>query len=77
MSIPNEKAIERLRKQYPIGARVELVFMDDPQAPPKGTLGTVEYVDDLGDIGVKWDNGSSLNVVYNIDCCRILQYRLL
>jgi hypothetical protein len=40
--------LERLRKSYPNGTRVELVQMDDVQAPPAGTLGTVYGVDDTG-----------------------------
>lgn len=37
--------------------------MDDQQAPPPGTKGTVSYVDDMGQIGVKWDTGSSLSLI--------------
>lgn len=59
-----------LREQYPCGARVELVRMDDPQAPPIGTQGTVVGVDDIGSIMVDWDNGSGLNVVYREDVCK-------
>lgn len=59
--------IEALRKQYPAGTRVELVRMDDVQAPPVGTKGTVIGVDDIGSIMVIWDNGSSLNVVFGED----------
>ena len=62
--------IERLRKQYPAGTRIQLLHMDDEQAPPIGTEGTVYGVDDTGSILVQWDNGSGLNVVYGIDCCR-------
>lgn len=50
--------------------RVELVQMDDIQAPPIGTKGTVEGIDDTGSIMVRWDNGSGLNVVYGVDICR-------
>lgn len=64
--------IERLKKLYPTGCRVELVRMDDTQAPPIGTKGTVVGVDDIGSILVNWDNGSSLNVVYGEDECRKL-----
>jgi hypothetical protein len=46
--------------------------MDDVQAPPTGTKGTVWGVDDTGSIMVQWDNGSSLNVVYGIDSCKII-----
>jgi len=44
--------------------------MDDPQAPPVGTQGTVIAVDDIGSILVSWDNGSGLNVVYGEDLVR-------
>lgn len=62
--------VERLRRQYPVGTRVKLVRMEDEQAPPIGTFGTVLGVDDLGSIMVSWDNGGSLSVVYGEDLCR-------
>ena len=55
---------------YPKGTRVELVRMDDTQAPPIGTRGTVVGVDDAGNILMRWDNGSSLNVIYGVDVVR-------
>lgn len=64
------EVVERLRKQYPAGSRVELVRMNDEQAPPIGTHGTVTGVDDLGSIMVSWDNGGSLSVVYGEDLCK-------
>ena len=64
--------IESLKKQFPVGSRVELIKMDDKQAPPIGTRGTVKGVDDIGSIMVAWDNGSSLNVIYGEDECRTL-----
>lgn len=70
MKTPSKEIIEMLRKQYPIGARVELVQMDDVQAPPIGTKGTVKGVDDIGSVMVRWDNGCGLHVVYGEDICR-------
>ena len=70
MKFPNKAVVEQIRSQYHAGTRVELVQMDDAQAPPVGTLGTVWGVDDTGSIMVHWDNGSGLNVVYGIDVCR-------
>lgn len=64
--------IGSLKKQFPVGSRVELIKMDDKQAPPIGTRGTVKGVDDIGSIMVAWDNGSSLNVIYGEDECRVL-----
>ncbi|MDS1028926.1 DUF4314 domain-containing protein [Bacillota bacterium LX-D] len=69
-NFPLRETVERIRKQYPVGCRVELLRMDDPQAPPIGTKGTVRYVDDIGSLGVAWDNGSTLQVVYGEDICR-------
>lgn len=67
----NRKMIVRaLRQLYPYGTRMELVQMDDPQAPPVGTKGTVLGVDDIGNIIIAWDNGSRLNVIYGVDVCR-------
>jgi len=66
----NSNLLSKLRKEYPKGTRIELVRMDDPQAPPIGTKGAVVWVDDIGSILVDWDNGSGLNVVYGEDACR-------
>lgn len=62
--------VEQVRKQYPAGTRVELVQMDDVQAPPVGTMGTVTAVDDMGSLLMHWDNGSHLNVIYGEDAVR-------
>ena len=71
--MPNRETIERLKETYPEGTRVELVSMSDTYAPPKGTQGTVTGVDDIGSLLVKWDNGSSLNVLYGEDVVRIVK----
>ncbi len=73
MNFPSRETVERIRKTYPVGTRVELVAMDDPQAPPTGTKGTVMGVDDTGSLLMRWDTGSSLNVIYGIDTVRIIQ----
>jgi len=64
MRLPSREIIEQLRRDFPAGTRVELVQMDDAQAPPIGTFGTVLGVDDTGLLLMHWDNGSGLNVVY-------------
>lgn len=71
--MPNRETIERLEENYPEGTRVELVYMSDTYAPPKCTQGTVTGVDDIGSLLVKWDNGSSLNVLYGEDIVRIIK----
>ncbi|MBB2481073.1 DUF4314 domain-containing protein [Bacillus sp. APMAM] len=64
------ETLEKLRLEFPVGSRVALVKMDDQQAPPIGTRGTVRGVDDIGSILVQWDNGGSLSVVFGEDECR-------
>lgn len=70
MRLISRETLAVLREQFPSGTRVELLKMDDPQAPPLGTQGTVMGVDDIGSIMVRWANGSTLSVVYGEDLCR-------
>ena len=67
MKVPNRETVERVRREYPVGTRVELVRMDDAQAPPIGTEGVVTGVDDTASLMVRWSNGSHLNVIYGED----------
>ena len=67
MRYPGREIIEKLKQEYPVGTRVILLKMDDCQAPPIGTKGTVQGVDDAASLLVKWDNGCGLNVVYGVD----------
>ena len=67
MKFPSREIVERILREYPAGTRVELVRMDDAQAPPVGTKGTVKGVDDTGSLLMRWDNGSGLNVVNGED----------
>ncbi len=55
------------------GTRVRLISMDDVQAPPAGTEGTVQYVDDAGTIHVHWDTGGSLGLVPGADEWEIVE----
>lgn len=70
MRFADQRTVEKVKQSYPKGTRVELVRMDDPQAPPPGTNGTVLAVDDTASLIMKWDNGSSLNVVCGEDIVR-------
>lgn len=68
----DKNTLNRLRRRYSVGTRIELLKMDDIQAPPIGTRGTIEGVDDIGNIMVRWDNGSGLNLAPGVDECRIV-----
>ena len=41
MKMISREELKRLRETYPAGTRVELVRMDDEQAPPPGTAAPV------------------------------------
>lgn len=74
MNFPSREIVEQVKKEYPEGTRVELLHMDDPYRHiPAGTKGTVMVVDDTATIHVRWDNGSTLGVVYGEDSCRKLK----
>lgn len=68
-----QMVLDMLKETYKPGTRVELIQMDDAQAPPIGTQGTVFGVDALGSIMVKWDNGSTLSVVWRVDRCKVVE----
>ena len=72
-NFPDRETVERIRREYPAGTRIALIAMDDVQAPPVGTHGTVLAVDDAASLLVHWDNGSTLNVIYNVDRVRKLK----
>ena len=66
--------VEAIKEMYPTGTRIELVCMNDPYAPvPSGTKGTVEFVDDMGQIAMKWDNGRTLALIPEIDEFKIIE----
>lgn len=66
------KEIAEVRLNYPPGTRVELIYMDDNWAVLSGTRGTVEYVDDAGQVHPIWDNGRTLAIVPQVDKFRKL-----
>ena len=75
MNFISKEALQRIREEYPAGARVELTKMNDPYRIDlvPGCKGTVRFVDDMGTIHVNWDIGSSLGVVYGEDACKVIQ----
>ncbi|MDO4647182.1 MAG: DUF4314 domain-containing protein [Eubacteriales bacterium] len=57
--------VKRIKERYKPDMRVRLLQMDDAQAPEIGTIGTIILVDDAGIIHVKWENGSTLGVIFD------------
>ena len=70
MRMISQGELEALRTRYPAGTRVELIQMDDAQAPPLGTKELSRESTTPGSLLVDWDNGSGLSVIYGIDLVR-------
>ena len=68
-----KRKIIRLKEKFPKNTRLKLISMDDIQAPPSGTFGTVLGVDDIGMGLVKWDNGSTLSLIPEEDKFKIVR----
>ena len=73
MWFPSREQIAALRERYPRGTKVELLAMDDPQAPPMGTMGEVIGVDDAEQLLVRWETGSSLSLIPGVDSFRMAE----
>ena len=65
--------VQRFGRKRMEGTRLRLIAMDDRQAPPKGTEGTVQFVDDAGTIHVQWDTGSSLGLIPGTDEWEVIE----
>ena len=68
----DRKKVEMIKNKYPVGTRIKLNYMQDDYAVPSGMTGTVDYVDDEGQIGMKWDNGRTLSLIYGVDSFNII-----
>lgn len=62
-----------IREQYPKGTLIELGGMKGESQMPHGLKGTVESVDDAGQIHVKWENGSTLALDVNVDIFSVIE----
>lgn len=65
--------IERLREKYAVGTRVVLDYMEGESRMHPGLEGTVTGVDDIGQIHVKWENGSGLALNTEVDTFHCLE----
>ena len=76
MQFPNEQQLQALRERYPAGTHIRLNHMDDPYAPvPDGTVGDVQYIDDAGNIHMKWQNGRTLSLIDGVDDFEVISDR--
>ncbi len=73
MKFPNKAYLEQLRKQYPIGTKIQLISMrDEKYTILPGTIGVVTHIDDMGSVHLKWQNGSSLALIPEVDSFKVL-----
>ena len=70
--VPTPREAAQIRLNYPPGTRIELELMVDAYAVPPGTRGTVDHVDDMGNVHTKWDNGRMLSGIPGVDNFRKL-----
>lgn len=68
-----EEKVKRLREQFPKGTKIQLIHMNDSQSPPKGTIGVVDFIDDMGTIFVNWSNGSGLGLIPGEDEFKVIK----
>ncbi|WP_312472476.1 DUF4314 domain-containing protein [Neobacillus sp.] len=72
-SFLSQKQVEKIKEQYPVGTRIELIHMEDPYGPIEpGMQGTVESVDDAGTLHMRWDNGRTLGIVLGEDQFKVI-----
>lgn len=56
-----------------IGKRIKMIKMNNEPYPVEpGTMGTVKFIDDSGQIHVNWDNGRTLAIIPRIDEYQIM-----
>lgn len=65
--------LSTMEKTQLIGKRIRINHMDDMLPVPDGTEGIITGIDDIGQIQVKWDNGSTLSIIEEIDDYEILK----
>ena len=62
----DSKSLENIKINFPPG--ILLTKMNDPYPIPPNSIGTVDFIDDEGQIHIKWDDGhSSLAVIPGVD----------
>lgn len=61
-----------IKQRYPKGTTVRLGHMEGEVGMPPGLTGTVSFVDDIGQIHVKWENGRTLALETDVDSFQVI-----
>lgn len=52
--------VKEIKEKFKKGTKIQLIQMNDEPQMNTGLYGTVRSVDDMGQIHMSWENGSSL-----------------
>ena len=69
----HSEELKNLRNIYKAGVRVRLTSMYCEPQMTEGLEGTVDSVDDAGQIRVSWENGSTLALIEGVDAFKIIK----
>lgn len=76
-TLSEREKVALIKETYPVGTRVRLDAMkDDPNPVEDGTYGTIDLVDDAGQLHVNWDNDRSLALIPGVDEFTVLDISL-
>lgn len=67
--------VDEIRNKYPKGTRIELIKMNGEPQMYSGLKGTVDLVDDMGQVHMNWENGSSLALNLDEDSFKVIEER--
>jgi len=69
-----QEEIRDIKAKFTKDLKVKLIKMYDLySAPPTGTIGVVDYVDDMGQVHINWENGSTLPLAVEIDDFEVME----
>ena len=69
MRIPTQREIALLRTKYSAGTKVYLIHMEGEELPA-GSIGTVRYTDEMGQLHVLWEQGMEICLIPGSDSFR-------
>ena len=68
-----DNEIDSLKEKYLPGMRIKLIYMEGEERMSSGLKGTVVCVDDIGQVHMRWDNGSTLAINVEHDSFEIIR----
>ena len=68
----SKRMVEAVRRMYPAGTRVKLNSMKGEGRMSPGLEGSIQFIDDIGDIHIDWDNGSTLALIPGEDSFTVI-----